>query len=312
MTEQLVSEEVVINYKKQKIATELFQTLTNKTLKGLVSNFSRSEIRFLVNSYYQIQDDRIRTNNQIRRLNKETNSNNDETEEIINDGFVKPDNYLLGFLSERYTDTELMIKQAAVYFTDNHPVGVWLKSIHGIGPVIAAGLLAHIDILKAPTAGHIWSFAGLDPNVVWEKGKKRPFNADLKKLAWKIGVSFMKQSSSPKCDYGHIYLKRKEYEVARNESGGNKALVEADLARNKYSKDTEAYKHLLSGKLPPAQIQMRAQRYAVKIFLSHLQQVWWEWETGEKAPKPFAIAILGHAHMIEPHKPITPKKIATV
>ena len=41
----------------------------------------------------------------------------------------------------------------------------------GIGPVIAAGLLANIDIKQAPTVGHIWRFAGLDPTNKWI-GKK--------------------------------------------------------------------------------------------------------------------------------------------
>jgi hypothetical protein len=44
---------------------------------------------------------------------------------------------------------------------------VTCNSIKGIGPVIAAGLLANIDITKAPTAGHIWRFAGLDPSSKW-------------------------------------------------------------------------------------------------------------------------------------------------
>lgn len=56
------------------------------------------------------------------------------------------------------------------------------NSIHGIGPVISAGLLAHIDIHRAVTVGHIWRFAGLDPSVKWLKKTKRPWNAGLKVL----------------------------------------------------------------------------------------------------------------------------------
>jgi hypothetical protein len=40
---------------------------------------------------------------------------------------------------------------------------------------LAAGLLAHIDITKAPTAGSIWRYAGLDPSIEWlgrEKARK--------------------------------------------------------------------------------------------------------------------------------------------
>ena len=51
--------------------------------------------------------------------------------------------------------------------------------------------------------------------------------------------------------------------------------------------------------LPPAHIQARAKRYAVKIFLSHLFDVWYKLEKGQEPPKPYALAILGHAHEIE-------------
>ena len=54
------------------------------------------------------------------------------------------------------------------------PMGEWSRAIVGIGPVIASGLMAHIDITKAPTVGHIWRYAGLDPTVKWSKGEKRP------------------------------------------------------------------------------------------------------------------------------------------
>ena len=47
-------------------------------------------------------------------------------------------------------------------------------------------LKIHIDINKCPYAGNIFSFAGLNPKRKWEKGERRPWNADLKKIIWKI------------------------------------------------------------------------------------------------------------------------------
>jgi hypothetical protein len=170
---------------------------------------------------------------------------------------------------------------------------------YGIGPVIAAGLLAHIDINEAPTTGHIWRFAGLDPTSVWEKGQKRPWNAELKTLCWKIGQSFMKFSGRDECFYGKLYIERKQYEVDRNDSGGN-ATRAAELLP-KFNKNTEAYGHLKNGKLPPAQIDARARRWAVKLFLSHLHDVWWELEKREKPPKPYVLDhVGGHVHKVEP------------
>lgn len=244
---------------------------------------SDDEARFLVDAYYTAQDNRIRSNNQVRALDK-----------------TQEPNEVLQWLTEQEGTMEKQIARALDKYTQEHPMGEWMRGIHGIGPVLAAGLLAHIDIKKAVTAGHIWRFAGLDPTVKWEKGKKRPFNATLKTLCWKIGQSFMKFSGDEKCFYGKIYLERKQFEMDRNAAGGNKEAAAKMLTEKKYDKTTEAYKHLSEGRLPPGQIDARARRYAVKIFLSHLQQVWYKQHHGVDAPKPFAIAILGHAHMIDP------------
>jgi hypothetical protein len=42
----------------------------------------------------------------------------------------------------------------------------------GIGPVLSAGLLAHIDLRIAVTAGCIWRYAGMDPTSKWLGGER--------------------------------------------------------------------------------------------------------------------------------------------
>lgn len=254
--------------------------LTKDLAKAAVT-LSDDEARYLVDGYYIIQESRKRFDNQVNAMMMEPHS-------------------LIKWFADQTDAIEGQIKRALDKYSDGKAIGKWMKSQHGIGPVIAAGLLAHIDIHKAVTAGHIWRFAGLDPTQVWNKGEKRPWNASLKTLCWKIGQSFMKFSGDEKCFYGRIYKDRKAYEVNRNESGGNKEAAAAILLAKKFNKSTEAFKHLSGGKLPPAQIDARARRYAVKIFISHLQQVWYFIENGEMPPKPYAINKLGHAHYIRP------------
>lgn len=244
------------------------------------TTLSDQEARFLVDYYYIAQEDRKRSNNQTRALT--------ESQEP---------NAVIAWLAEQSTTLEKQVHRALDKYTQAHMMGSWMREIYGIGPVISAGLLAHIDITKAPTAGHIWSFAGLDPQRKWEKGQVRPWNARLKSLCWKVGQSFMKFSNHPDCFYGHLYRQRKEYEIKRNEEGGN-AEAAAEGAK-RVSKSTDAYKSYSIGKLPPAQIDARARRWAVKIFLSHLQAEWYRRHYNQEPPKPFAIAILGHAHEIK-------------
>jgi Transposase IS116/IS110/IS902 family len=253
----------------------------SRDLAQAARTLSDDEARYLVDAYYQMQDDRKRAHNQVRAMDEEPH-------------------VTLVWLATQSETLENQIKRALDIYTDAHPVGGWLKNIYGIGPVIAAGLLAYIDIERAPTAGHIWRYAGLDPTSKWEKGKKRPWNAALKTICWKAGQSFMKFSTQEDCYYGQLYRERKAYEIQRNESGGNAESAAQILATKKFSAETETFKHLSAGRLPPAQIDARARRWTVKIFLSHLHAYWYRQHFGVEPPAPFPLAQLGHAHVIKP------------
>jgi hypothetical protein len=254
----------------------------NKDIKEAAKTLSVNEARYFVDSYYTIQEYRKATGNQVRALGE-----SQEPGEVIK------------WFFDQHNGLENNIRKVLDIYTNQHPVGVWLKGISGIGPVIAAGLIAHIDITKAPTVGHIWSYAGLNPNQKWEKGQKRPWNARLKTLCWKVGESFVKVSNNPKDIYGHIYAERKAIETANNEAGLFSDQAARILETKKLGKDTEAYKSYVQEKLPPAHIHARAKRYAVKLFLSHLHEFWYEHEFGEKPPLPYPITIMGHAHKID-------------
>jgi len=328
------------------------------------------EARYLVDAYYATQENRKRTDNQVRALG------------------VEP-HFLIQWLSDKNRTLEHQIGRALDTYTQAHPMGDWMRGVVGIGPVLSAGLLAHIDMIHCPTVGHIWQFAGIagpvaepasryasyridfrteiDPNkpplveaadgrpltpyfpdgptahvyrltvgqndaplpvykgetimerderveagkwIVceiqykylgqkpWEKGMKRPFNATLKVICWKIGQSFMKLSNREDCYYGRTYRDRKAYEIANNEAG---ILAEqAAKALPHFRKTTEAYKWYEKGMLPPAHIDARARRYAVKLFLSHMHGEWYEKFFGRPAPLPYPIAHLQHVHFIPP------------
>jgi len=140
----------------------------------------------------------------------------------------------------------------------------------------------------------------LDPTVTWEKKTKRPWNAALKVVTWKIGESFVKVSSNENDVYGKVYVERKALEIERNEVGAFAEQAAEKLRKFKFSEDTGAHKAYEAGKLPPAHIHARAKRYAVKLFLAHWQEVAYYHHFGERAPKPYVITHLGHAHYIEP------------
>jgi hypothetical protein len=259
----------------------LLEKLTRKDIREAGLVITDNEARFLVDYYYIMQDDRIRFNNQVRSMKDEPVT-------------------LLASLANQASSLESVVSKALDDYSMKHKMGPWIRSQYGIGPVITAGLLANLDIHRAPTAGSFWSICGINPGQRRVKGQKLDYSPTLKTLQWKIGQSFMKFSGKDKCFYGKLYLQRKARELANNEAGEYAEYAKKMLADFNYGKETSAYKCLIEGKLPPGQIDARARRWAVKIFLSHLHAEWYRTEFNKEPPLPFAIAILNHAHMIFP------------
>lgn len=262
-------------------ATALLFRLARKDVRAAAIQLSEREVRFLVSMYYTMQENRIRTDAQVREMDKENEPNT-----------------LLAYISDQNRLLEQVIRNGLGDYVKTSKVGEWLKSIHGIGDVIAAGLLAYLDITKAPTAGHFWAYAGYDPTKKWEAGQKRPWNPAVKRLGWLAGQSFMKFAGNDKCYYGKLYKERKALYVKKNLEGGFAERAAELLKVKKYRDGTVTRAALETGKLSDGHIDAMARRWTVKIFLSHLQQYWYELHYGEPAPKPFAIAHLGHAHLI--------------
>jgi hypothetical protein len=374
-------------------------TLTRKDLRELATTLTAHQGRYLVDLYYQIQEYRIASQGQQRALF--------DTEEP---------NAAISYMAKEMHRLELTIAAMLDKYSLNEPTGMgtWARGIVGIGPVIAAGLVAHVNVSYCATAGGLWRFAGLDPTLEWTgrdaaaelmraafdvertdanamcwlgralhrhvsalyeaagaqpverddamkalraqgisseqiqeanerfplyvdnlinnvceenevdawkvygmlyEGAKidktalrkhisrRPWNARLKTLCWKIGESFVKTSSNANGFYGKIYLQRKEYELERNVRGELAEQAADKLKRYKIGKGTDAYAAYSKGILPPAHIHARAKRYAVKLFLSHYWMEAYQRHFGKEPPLPYPIAFLGHAHVIERPNP---------
>lgn len=268
----------------------------SRDLKNASRTLGIDEVRFLVDRYYEMQERRIASGNQVRALN--------ETQE--------PNEVLTWFGAQADT-LEGQVQRALAGFVESQPTGKWLTSIYGIGPVLSAGFLAHVavgevkkrptkkrpteEIIQVNTVGKLWRFAGLDPTSKWSKGEKRPWNASLKRLAWLTGKSFEKFKNRDDCFYGKLLLQRIDYETRKNDAGEYKAEAEKALARGvKWGPETKAFYE--SGKLPPSHINARARRWTVKLFLSHLFEVMWYYRYGTAAPMPYVFTQLKHVDYI--------------
>jgi hypothetical protein len=346
-----------------------------KVLKTGGKTITKREARFMVDLYYTIQDSRVALNNQVKAIDRDIKKGNIAFE---------PHDHLSWVLKQSEI-LEANVSRFLSIYALKHEMKWFFDQTLGIGPVLAAGLLAHIDIEKAPTVGHIWNYAGYNPdqkwlskeevkklwaastlktteaklealstvlgrnpaNMLWQATHKngepckltedtakkalcrKPFNGTLKTICWKVGDSFVKLSHRDDSYYSNLYKERKALEWQRNLAGQNAKTAADKLIKVKIGKSTDAYKwysgqcdpkktkDFLDQKvslvvadclaaqgqglamLPPAHIDMRARRYAVKMFLSHLHQRWRE-EKGLSVPQPFAIGILNHGHEIPP------------
>ena len=273
----------------------------------IASRLTVREIRYLVDAYYMIQEYRKAAGNQIRAT----------------DAASEPH----ALLDWYFTQTDVLEKQLAKaldYFSQTSNTGLWLRSVKGIGPVLAANFLAHLSVepwrcaakregakracsgepctpacgrIVIQTAGGFWRFAGLDPTLKWGKGERRPFNAALKTACWKASDSWVKLKGHADSYYSRVYVARKSYEVERNLAGELKTEAERALSTRPNHAQRSIY---AEGRLPDGHIDNRARRYTAKLFLSHLHYVMYEEAFEKPPPMPYAVAIAGHAHMIEP------------
>lgn len=255
----------------------------NQDLRKSSRLLGRQSARRLVDFYYQIQNFRTTSANQVREAQSGDPS------------------LVLDWVFTNMRRMESDIQRALGEFASRYKIGQWMQSITGIGPVISAGMLAHLDIRKAKTAGQFWRFAGYDPTVKWEKKTKRPWNADLKCLCYKMSDCFVKFQNHKNDYYGAIYVKRKAYEEQRNQTGELAEQAASILINKKFRDDTKAKEAYQSGKLPPAHIHARACRYTAKMFLSHLHTAMYVDYFGEQPPVPYAFEHLegNHRHFIE-------------
>lgn len=357
------------NEQQQQLDHEIAEVFDVKDI-GVLSNdmkklmaqhkMGRDEMRFLTDTYYQLQAKRIASQGQIRSIEQNTDKSPDQTHEILS----------------WYFDSMVAMEKAVLKIldaaTDLSPTGRWMKKTYGIGPALAANMLSMFDIDKAKHAGHFISYAGLNDNncprigseaaskIINEAVEKNglteetlaevftrygrnwsryaskcytknkdgepkkfkdgyhlskteaskalsiiPYNSDLKKACWKIGQQFLKLKSNPNSKYGKILVQRKQYEIDRNESGENRELAAKLIT--KYSKTTDAYKSLEQGMLPAAQLEARAERYATKLFVSHLFDCMYIEKYGCKSytelPEPYVMKYLGHEDYIGPEVP---------
>lgn len=258
------------------ITLEPVQRLS-RDVRAASAGMTLDEARFLVDRYYQLQDNRIGTRNQERAA-----------------ATVEQEPHaVLSYLGDQFEALEQQIKGALDKWTMAQPIGRWARSHKGVGPVICAGIISRVDITKAAHPSALWRYAGLAPGQRRVRGQLSDWNPELKRICWLLGESFVKVSGYEDAVYAALYVSRKAQEQTHNVNGHYAEQAARILSERKWTDGTVTKVALEQGRLSDAHIHARAKRYAVKRFLSDL---WYEWRQLEGLPvtEPWVIKYGGH------------------
>lgn len=259
-------------------------------MRERLARLKHPRLRILVENYYDIQKLRIMAGGRLwmySELDAITPAQAAKLQEIQND--MKRDEGKL------LKEIELELKSV--------PVWQWLKTVKGIGPAMAGGLVAWIDdISRSPHVSSLWKYAGL--HVVdgaapgRKRGEKAPWNWRLKTHTWKC-VKQLLMAQSPKTGGGFYdtwYRKYKSDEVEKCERAGMKIVPSAGLpTKNKKKYEPE-------GTISIGHVDNRAKRKVAKLFLAHVWHVWRAMD-GLPTESPYAEK-LGHRVIPPPNWPL--------
>ena len=158
------------NLKTNEVEIEINAKLS-KDEKAELLNYSsdKKTVGYLVSQYYQSQQYRIRADNQIRMLAPVPNN----ASITLNDNEKPNHPAFIQRQLENAKKQEALNKKYIDVITDNIPICRWLKSITGIGPVLAACIYTFFDIKIADYATDFLSYAGLNDNNVPWLGKEK-------------------------------------------------------------------------------------------------------------------------------------------
>jgi hypothetical protein len=243
-----------------------------------------ADARLLVNLYYDHQNNKQKIQNRLNTADHDGHTNLTLLQEELKS------------LEKREKDYKKLLTR----YVDEHEMGGWFSKVYGVSPILAAGLLSTIDIAKANTVGHIWSYCGLDPNrssAFDRTVDQQKYNQHLKRITWLIGYSFKTFSDNPNCLYGKLYLSRKQQETENNE---NKVYAETAKKYLDHSRSSnpQVREVLEQGMLTASHIDARARRWTVKIFISHLHRVWYERHWGKLPPMAFTNKPLSYENFL--------------
>lgn len=247
-------------------------------------------------------------------------------------------------LLEKSMEYEHFVDTTLAKLIKSHPASPWFSRVKGTGGEAIGKVLGLIDnfgrfyemgdpmiptyvsrspierdgkklvwveaIERFPTPSKLRKYAGLVPGLQREIGKRLPFNADLRTMLWRLGVSLLKARGK----FHEFYLKYKEYLVARCEQEGIRILptpkgrycvfceAEVELKTARYCPTCNT---LLSSKEEPKGVMSEGHIHmmAMRRMMQHFLDLFWVvYRQAMYLPvrAPYPIEFLGHSTIVSP------------
>jgi hypothetical protein len=262
-------------------------------------------LKNLVDIYYDFQGQRIQTQLRIGASERQ----NSLTKEQLS-------LYGITTIFENAQNFEKDVEKLIVKQLKNHALYTqYLVEIQGIGPLIAAGLIAYIDdIEKFDHVSSLWQYSGYGMNRFCPNCKK-PTSVIVKYSTGTKAKKLQPFESCPQCDGDTIPILQKRtsgYQSNWNDKlktlawKASASFVKQAASKSKYRKlydkikKDERRKHptkkIVGGKtmFNDGHINNRTMRKVSKIFLAHVWQTWRR-QQGLPATEPYAKQLLGHS-----------------
>jgi len=232
---------------------------------ALAANPELRLLRHYLRGMYRLQKQRIQTSNTIGELERIGHT----TDELSH--FVS--------LLKSLRASEASLERRCGKILKGFPVHTaYLGLLNGVGVRTSASLIAAIVTpSRFRTVSSLISYAGLNPDPVTgkarvrKKGQKASWHQELRATGFRWSANILKSRKTGR--WAELYYQFKEREVALND------------------KREEPLTKMV--------VDLRTRRRLVKLFLSHLWEVWRRLE-GLPVRKPYAIEYLGHSTIIEP------------
>jgi hypothetical protein len=296
------------------------------------------DLRWIADAYEQAQRVRLETGERLRAIlqgrdHRDTGSAPAHDASAVlaeirsgeSDGPVP----ILGRTYRRHAEAERDLRRAMLTALADHPAWPWMARVKGIGPTLAARLLARLDVAKAPSPSSFWSYCGLAtvPGIEYRCvvcGLRSSFPT-----RYRVRGPHNDPRSQQRCP-GQLEAVRGPDDGVRvaqpKPAAGERACYD-QLAKKicyligvSFLRSGSAYERFYRreraklGRERPGwsdgRLHFAALRKMEKLFLAHLWVVWRE-GLGLPATTPYAHAILRHEEYLPPEAMVEPGPQAT-